>query len=439
MKQAKVVTVEEALDLIQDDMHLVTGLAAGEAQALLSRIHEIAPRIHRLQISNCLSMVDYAFMAPEYRDKFLLNSWFYSKSVNQMHLSGNATFRPNHLHYAATKLLETNHIHGYIGSCSPVDEHGYVSLSTGNTYEKRVMEAADMVILETNPHFPRTFGDVEVPLRDIDYLIEVDYPIPELPNSEPNDRDMKIGRYIAEYIHDGDTLQLGIGGIPNAVAKFLYNKKDLGIHTEMLTSEIAKLAKAGVITGTQKTLHKGKMVTTFILGDQELYDFVDNNPGVMVMSGDYTNNPYVIAQNHGQISINTTLEIDLTGQCASESIGSTQISGTGGQTDTVIGAQMSPGGKSFIALYSTFNAKNKETGEREMKSKIVPQLSPGAIVSLQRQDVDYVVTEYGVAALRGTTVRERVQRLIAIAHPDFRDQLQAEAIRLNIIGESHVF
>ena len=205
----------------------------------------------------------------------------------------------------------------------------------------------------------------------------------------------------------------------------------------MLTSEIAKLAKAGVVTGQQKSLHRGKIVTTFILGNKELYDFVNNNPAVMVMDGHYTNHPQVIAQNDKQISINSAIEVDLTGQCASESMGSTQFSGTGGQVDTVRGSQDSMGGKSFIALYSTYMAKNPETGEKEEKSKIVAQLAQGSIVSLQRNDIDYVVTEYGAVQLKGKNILERVKLLISIAHPDFREQLLQDAIDYNIIGENH--
>lgn len=418
-------------------MHIVTGLGCSEAQSMLSALHTISDRINKVRVSNCLSLVDYEFLHEEYTDKFLLASWFYSPPVRKMHKRGNATYIPNNLHFAGTKLLAANHVNVYMGSCSEVDEHGYVSLSMGNTYERQMIDAADIVILEANPNFPRTFGDVEIHHSKIDYLIEVDYQAPVLGDVEPTEKDLVIGKYIADYIEDGDSLQLGIGGIPNAVAKSLYDKKDLGIHTEMLTSEMAKLAKAGVITGDKKTLHRGKMVTTFIMGDQELYDFVDNNPSVLVLAGSYVNDPNVIGLNDNQVSINTTLEIDLTGQCASESIGTTQFSGTGGQTDTARGAQIAKNGKSFIALYSTYMAKDKETGERVEKSKIVPMLAPGSIVSLSRNDTDYVVTEYGVAHLRGKTVQERVHELIKIAHPKFRDELLEEALRLNIIGEPY--
>ena len=433
---AKYITVQEALDLVNDGDEIVTGLAASEGRDFLSQLHTIANRIeNKVQLTNCLPMVDYEFQKAEYANKFFVNGWFYSPTIRKMHKQGNASFIPNNLHLAGSRRLDYRVPRIYIGSCSAVDEHGYISLSCGNTYEKEMLEAVEITILETNPNFPRTFGDVQVHVDEIDYLIEADYQPPIIPSAEPNEKDLVIGRLIADLINDGDCIQLGIGGIPNAVAKSLYDKKDLGIHTEMLTSEMARLAKAGVITGNRKQQQIGQMTTTFILGDEELYEFVDNNPSVAVLAGSWVNNPHNIKINDNQISINTTIEVDLTGQCASESIGSFQYSGTGGQADTSRGATYSKGGKSIIALYSTANVRNKETGEREMKSKIVSQLTPGAIVSLQRQDTDYVVTEYGVAHLRGKTVAERVESLIEIAHPNFKEELRKEALEFGIIGK----
>ncbi|UUX34978.1 acetyl-CoA hydrolase/transferase family protein [Fundicoccus culcitae] len=437
MTEINYITVQEGLDKIKDGMHVVTGLGCSEAQAMLTQIHTISDRINQIRISNCLSMVDYEFMHEEYSGKFLLASWFYSRGIQGMHDRGDATFIPNNLHLAGEHFLATNTPDIYIGACSSIDKHGYVSLSTGNTYERKMMDAADIVILETNPNYPRTFGDVQVHYSEVDFFIQADHKVPELPVVEPKEKDEIIGKYIADFINDGDCIQLGIGGIPNAVAKSLYGKKDLGVHTEMLTAEVAKLAKAGVITGKNKQSEKGKIVTTFIMGDQELYDFVDDNPAVMVLDGNYVNNPYNIAKNDNQVSINTTLEVDLTGQCASESIGSRQFSGTGGQVDTVRGANYSKGGRSFIALYSTYMKKDPVTGERVETSKIVSQLTPGAAVTLQRNDVDYLVTEYGVAHLKGKNSFERIKSIINIAHPKFRDELLQQAIDIGLIGEHH--
>ncbi|HBP26096.1 MAG TPA: 4-hydroxybutyrate--acetyl-CoA CoA transferase, partial [Acholeplasmatales bacterium] len=367
--------------------------------------------------------------------KFNLDGWFYTNVLRKAHEHGNISFIPNCLHYAGNKRLYHVHPNIFITSTTMPDEHGFVSLSLSNVYEKEIMKQADLVVFETNKHFPRTLGDVEVHVSDVDYLVEVDYPAPTIPSEEPNEKDFLIGRQIADRINDGDTIQLGIGGMPNAVAKSLYGKKDLGIHTEMLTSEMVNLIKAGVINGKRKTLNNGKHVACFALGDQALYDFIDNNPSVAIMRGSYVNDPYVIGQNDNQVSINATIEIDLTGQCASESIGTRQFSGTGGQSDTAIGAQNSKNGRSFIALYSTAMVRNPITGLKEEKSKIVSTLTPGAAVSLSRNDVDYVVTEYGIVQLRGTNIRERAQMLISIAHPKFREQLTKEAVECGYLHE----
>ena len=431
----KIITVEEALSHIHSNDVVVSGLAAAEPKAILEKLHTIYDRVENVQVSTCLPicLADY-FMNEDYRDHFKMNGWFYTGPLRKMHKHGRISYIPNHLHLAATKRLAFEKPNVYIGNATPPDKHGFVSLSLSNVYEKRMIEAADLVILEINKKLPRTFGDVEVHVRDIDYMVEVDYDIPTGPDIEPNEKDLAIGKLVAEYIQDGDCIQLGIGGIPNAVTASLYGKKDLGVHTEMMTSGMVDLVEAGVITGKKKNLNQGKIVCAFAYGNQKLYDFLDNNPSVMIMDGHWTNDPCVIGENDNQVSINTAIEIDLTGQCASESMGHVQFSGTGGQADTAIGAQRSKNGRSFITLYSTANIRNKETGDRKMISKIVPFLKPGAGVTLSRNDVDFVVTEYGVAALRGTDIRERVLRLIAIAHPDFRAELAERALEYHYIA-----
>lgn len=429
----KLITVEEALSKVKTGDQIVTGLGSAEARLFMLNLHTIADRVNNVTITNCLPMCDAPFIKEEYKNSFNVDGWFYSPALRKAHKNGNISFIPNHLHLAGSKRLHHVTPDLYVGACSMPDKHGYVSLSLSNTYEKMTIDQAKLVILEINPNMPYTYGDVELHINKIDYLIEADYPVPVLPEVQSNEKDEKIGQYIASYIQDGDCIQLGIGGIPNAVANYLHDKKDLGVHTEMLTTGLMRLAKMGVITGEKKTLHRGKMVATFALGTQELYDYLDHNPAILILDGGYVNDPAVIGLNDHQISINTTLEIDLTGQCCSESIGSLQFSGTGGQADTAIGAQNSKEGKSFIALYSTAMVKNPLTGEREEVSKIVPQLKPGAAVTLSRNDVDFVVTEYGVAALRGTNIRERVYRLIAIAHPDYREDLLKQAKDLGIL------
>lgn len=430
----KYVTVQEALEVVRSGDYIVTGLGAAEGKEFMTHLHTIADRVKDVTVSNCLPMGAYEFMInPAYKESFTTESWFYTPALRKAQVNGNVSFIYNHLHLAAFKRLCHRTPDIYVGICSMPDKHGYVSLSLSNTYEMPMIKAAKTVILECNPNAPRTFGDVQLHVNDIDYLVKCDYPMPELADAEPNEKDMTIGKYIADMIHDGDCIQLGIGGIPNAVAASLMDKKDLGVHTEMLTTGMMKLAKAGVITGKCKQNNPGKMVAVFAMGTKELYDFIDDNPAVAIMDGAYVNDPYTIAQNDNQISINSTIEIDLFGQCCSESIGPVQFSGTGGQADTAIGAQMSKNGRSIIALYSTAMVKNKATGERVETSKIVSTLKPGAAVSLSRNDVDWLVTEYGAVSLRGTSMAERARRIISVAHPDFRDQLTQEAIALGIL------
>ncbi len=430
----KVISVSQALELVQSDDYIVTGLGASQAYDFLSQLHTVAPRAKNIMVTNCLPMTNFEFFNnDEYKDYFKVASWFYTAALRARQAAGVASFIPNHLHLAASKRLKARKPNIYVGAASMPDRHGFVSLSLSNTFEKEYIAAADISILEINPNMPRTFGDVQVHVSQVDYFVESNYKPPVLPDGEITDKDKVIGRLIADYINDGDCIQLGIGGIPNAVADALADKKHLGVHTEMLTSGMAKLAKQGVIDCSKKNFYPGKIISTFILGTEELYDFVDDNTFVSVLEGSYTNDPYIIGQNDNQVSINTTIEVDVTGQCCSESIGSRHFSGTGGQADTAVGAQISKNGRSFIALYSTAMVKNKETGEREEISKIVTQLKPGAAVSLSRNDVDYVVTEYGVAALRGTSISERVDALACIAHPKFREQLKFEAKNCGII------
>ncbi len=434
MKTPKKITAKEAINLVKSHDNIVIGMAGAEPQAFLKILHERANEVENVKVTNCLPFENAEFFVnPSYKSSFSVDSWFYGASLRKAHENGNISFIPNHLHLAGRKRFEHVKPTIFVGTATPPDKHGYLSLSLSNVYEKEAIELADIVILEVSPHFPRTFGDLEVHESHVDYMIEVDYYPPILPDQEPNEKDLKIGGFIAEKIKNGSTLQLGIGGIPNAVAHALLHKKDLGIHTEMFTTGLMHLVKSGAANGSKKKTHKGKHVCCFALGTQELYDFIDNNPSVQVLNGHYVNDPAIIGLNDNQVSINTTIEIDLTGQCASESIGHKQFSGTGGQADTAIGAQISKGGMSFITLYSTASVKNPETGIREEISKIVPFLKPGAAVTLSRADVDYVVTEYGCVSLRGTTVRERVELLISIAHPKFRDELRAEAIKLGYI------
>lgn len=430
---SKVRDMDGILDLFKSGDFIVSGLGGSESVPIMSHLHELKARgIKDCQLSNTLPMGDYEiFKNPELSDVVRVNGWFYTAPLRKYHSKGHLSFQPQHLHRALDKRLVAMNDRRkvLVTTASPMDRHGYFSLSIGNTYELQLIRSGEVtVILEVSPNFPRTFGDNAVHLRDVSAILETDRSLPELPTGDMSESDLKIGSYISELIEDGSTIQLGIGGIPNAVAKSLMKKKDLGIHTEMFTEGMIDLLESGAVSNKCKTLYPDKTICTFALGSERLYKYLDNNPSVWFMPGRWTNDPYVIGQNHKMVSINTTIEIDLTGQCSSESIGYRQFSGTGGQADTAIGAQLSENGKSFIALYSTAMVKD-ENGDRKMVSKIVPVLKEGAVVSLSRNDVDYVVTEYGVAHLRGQSIGERAKRLMAIAHPDFRESIQQDIIK----------
>jgi acyl-CoA hydrolase len=430
----KYITAEEAVQLVKSNDHVVVGMTAAEPQNFMKILHTVADRVKNVVVSNCLPILEAEFFTnPAYKDSFKVAGWFYTATLRKYHKNGNISFIPNHLHLAGKKRFEHMKPNIFVTAASLPDENGYISLSIQNVYERDAIDLADIVIVEVNPNFPRTFGDNQVHIDEVDYIIEANYPVPTIINAEPNEKDMLIGEEIAKHIPDGATIQLGIGGIPNAVAYFLKDKKDLGIHTEMFTNGMMDLIKDGIVTGKKKNYMPGKHVCAFAFGSEELYKFLDNNPDVYFMRGIEANDPHVVGLNDNQISINTTLEVDLTGQVASESIGHVQFSGTGGQSDTAVGAQNAKNGKSFIALYSTAMVRNKQTGEKEEISKIVTTLKPGAAVTLSRNDVDYVVTEYGCVSLRGTTIEERVRLLISIAHPKFRDQLTEEAKALEWI------
>ena len=424
---AKIITIKDALTLINANDEVVLGMAGAEPQDMIQHLHELRKQGKTPTITNCLPMTPASYISGNQDEVLAINSWFFGSSLRKSFHEGRISFIPNHLHLAGKRRFETHPVDVYIGAATPPDEEGFVSLSLSNVYEKQAIKKATISILEINPNMPRTHGDLKIHQDEIDYFIESTYTPPILEDQAPNDKDLIIGKYIADKIDDGACLQLGIGGIPNAVAHALLDKKDLGIHTEMFTTGLMHLIKSGAANGKRKQTHPHKHVCCFALGTQELYDFLHNNDDVEIRDGNYVNDPYIIGLNDNQVSINTTIEIDLSGQCASESIGIKHFSGTGGQTDTAVGAQRSKNGKSFITLYSTAMVKVPGQEERKMISKIVPTLKEGAAVTLSRNDVDYVVTEYGIAHLRGATLKERAYRLIQIAHPDFRDDLMKHA------------
>ena len=430
--RSKCVSVQQALSLVKNGHVITVGMAGAEPYEFLMQLHTIADRVEDVTITNSLPTIqgEYLTNFMQYQKAFKIDSWFYSGQLRALQHTGRISFIPNCLHFAGFKRNCAVHTNIFISSASMPDEDGYIALSCSNVYEMLIAKSADIVILEISPNIPRTTGDHKLHISEVDYLIESDYYLPTIPDAAPNEKDREIGRHIAALINDGDCIQIGIGGIPNAVCEFLSEKCDLGVHTEMMTTGIMRLMQRGVVNNSKKQMDVGKTVCCFALGSQELYNFMHNNPDVEIKAGSWVNDPAVISKNDNQVSINTSLEIDLTGQCCSESLGHLQFSGTGGQSDTATGAQKSRNGRSFIALYSTALVKNKETGEREELSKIVPLLKPGAAVSLSRNDVDYVVTEYGAVRLRGLNIAERVEKFISIAHPKFREELREKAKEL---------
>ncbi len=308
---------------------------------------------------------------------------------------------------------------------APMDEHGYFSLSLGVDYTWEAMKKAKKIIVEVNQQAPRCHGNCQVHISQVTHVVECPNAIPELQSAPLTEIDMAIGAHVSELIEDGSTLQIGFGGVPNAVCKALVSKKDLGIHTEMVTEGIMELAECGAVNNSQKTWNRGKLIGTFAWGTQRLYQFMNGNPMVEMHPVDYTNNPYNIAKHDKMVAINSTIEVDLLGQCCSESMGPKQWSGTGGQVDFFRGANLSRGGKGFVTMPST--------AKRSAVSRIVPTLTLGAVVTTSKNDVDHVVTEYGVAKLRGKSIRERAKALINISHPDFREELRQDAKKMNLI------
>lgn len=426
--QRKLVDIDKVLSLVQSNQTIVVGMTPMEPKLFLRNLHRVADRVENVTVFTCLNMESYPFyMKEEYGKSFQNASWYFGASNREAvkNKYGTVSYVPNNLHQAATNLLDSREVDIFVGVASPMDKNGFLTLSASVVYEKDVVERAKKIVLEVNPKAPRTHGDTHIHISDVDYVVEVDYDLPEAELVEPTEVESKIAQYVSELVEDGSTIQIGIGGIPNAVAKLLSNKKDLGVHTEMFTESMIDLFEMGVITNKKKTLWKGKFVCAFAFGTKRLYNFVDDNPSVMFLRGRYVNDPYVIAQNEKMVSINTALMVDLTGNVCSEALGTQHYSGTGGQLDTHRGAVKSKNGKGIIALRST--AKNGSV------STIVPLLPQGSPITVPRQELDYVVTEWGIAHVRGKTVRERTLELISIAHPDFREMLRFEAKKLGLI------
>ena len=352
-------------------------------------------------------------------------SWFSSGGARKAINEGRADFIPNYYRDIPRHIRANYRYDAFCISVSPMDSHGYFSLGATCSYSPAMIEKADRIYVEVNACQPRAVCGAQLHISQVDAVIEHDQELPVLAAPQLDELSLTIGGYIAERIPDGACIQLGIGAIPDAVGAALKTKHDLGIHTEMFTDSMVELIECGAVNNSKKQIHRGQSVTTFAFGSKRMYDYIDDNPGIAIMPVDYVNDPNVICLNDNMISINAALEVDLWGQVCAESVGTRHMSGSGGQIDYVRGACQSKGGKSFIAFTST--AKGGTI------SKIKSILTPGAVVTTSKNDVDYIVTEYGVAHLRGESLGSRARQLIAIAHPDFRDELRFEAKKRGIL------
>ncbi|NPV26230.1 MAG: acetyl-CoA hydrolase/transferase family protein [Firmicutes bacterium] len=415
--QQRLVTAAEAVKVVQSGDRIVLGHACGEPQLLPTALVERAIELQDVEIVHMVAMGQALYCAPGMERHFRHNSLFVGGSTRAAINEGRGDYTPCFFSEVPRLFREkVLPVDVAMIQVSPPDKFGFCSLGVSVDYTKPLVDCAATVLAEVNPNMPRTLGDSFVHVTEIDYFVPSEQPLIELPRPNIGPVEEAIGRHIAGLVEDGSTLQLGIGGIPDAVLMFLKDKHDLGIHSEMFSDGVVELIEAGVVNCRKKTLHPGKAVVTFLMGTRKLYDFVHQNPMVAMYPVDYVNDPFVISQNDKMVAINSALQVDLMGQVCADTIGPRQYSGVGGQIDFVRGAARSKGGKSIIALPST------AAGGKV--SRIVTQLDAGAAVTTSRNDVHYVVTEYGVADLRGKTLRERAEALISIAHPDFREELR---------------
>ncbi len=435
----KLTNAAEAVKAIKSGNRVVIGHAYGQPQHLVNAMIANKDAYENVEIVHMVSLSPAPYCGREMQKNFIHNSFFVGVNSREAVNEERAKYTPCFFHelpqWFTNGILPVD-----VTMCqlSPPDDEGYCSFGISVDYTKPAAEASKIVIAQINEQMPKTRGDAFIHVSKLDYIIEHNEPLLELGREKTGTTgaekeqyvakitaEMDIGRYCAELIEDGACLQLGIGAIPDAVLPFLEEKKDLGIHTEMFADGVVDLVQKGVINGTRKQINRGKLVANFLMGTRKLYDFVHDNPVVEMHPVNYTNDPCIIGQNDNVVSINSCLQVDLLGQVASDTIGTTQFSGVGGQVDFIRGAARSKGGKSILAIPSTAG------GGRY--SRIVPTLEHGAVVTVSRYDVQYIVTEYGVANLRGKSVKERAKELIAIANPNFRKILNKELDKIHIL------
>jgi acyl-CoA hydrolase len=417
----KTVTPDEAVKVIKSGDHVHLSSVASAPQCLIEAMcrRGDAGELKDVHIHHLHTEGPAPYTEPRYEGVFQHDAFFVGGNVRKNVQAGYADYIP-------IFLSETQRLYreGYI-KCNvamiqvcPPDQHGFVSLGTSVDATLAAIETADYVIAVVNKNVPRAFGDALIPMSMIDIFVEDDTPLEPAHFSEPNEIEIAIGKNCAELIEDGACLQMGIGAIPNAVLAQLGNHKNLGIHTEMFADGVLQLVEKGVINGANKKLDKGQMVSTFLMGSQQVYDFIDNNPMVKMMDVGYTNDPFIICQNDKVTAINSALQVDLTGQVCADSLGTKFYSGVGGQLDFVYGASRSKGGKSIIAMPSVTN---------KGVSKIANVLNSGAGVVTTRNHMHWFVTEYGAVNLYGKTLQERAKLIISVAHPDHREELERQA------------
>jgi acetyl-CoA hydrolase len=429
--QSRVCTPDEAVRAVQSGNRIFLTGNVSVPKTVLAALVRRAPELTNVEICQALTVGPADYVAPAMEGHLRVNTMFISANVRRAVQEGRADFTPVLLSEFPLLFkngnlpLDVAMIH-----VSPPDEHGFCSLGVEVGLTKSAAESARIIIAEVNEQMPRTLGDSFIHVSRLHHIIPVNYPISELLMAEEGDPVIieKIAGCIADLIPDGATMQMGIGAIPDAVLKYLFHKKDLGIHTELFAEGVIDLVEAGVLTNARKSIHTGKIVAGFILGTQRLYNWVDDNPLIELHRTEYVNDPFVIAQNDRMVAINSAIEVDLTGQVCADSIGPKLYSGVGGQLDFIYGASRSKGGVPIIAMPSTSVLR-----DGTVLSKITPMLKQGAGVVTTRNHVRFVVTEFGVAELYSKTIRQRAQALINIAHPDFRDELTRQAKALNYL------
>ena len=428
MYQEKLTTPDKIARQVQSGWLLGMDTATSQTPAIMTAIAEYirSSDITGVKVQALLDAYPFEFYTdPTLAGKMTGYSWFSSSAARKAVNAGYADIIPAYYRDFPTRIRTEYDYDAVCVEVAPMDRHGYFSLALNGSYIDAMLDKTKRIFLEVNDRQPRGLCGSLIHISQVDAIVEYNHDLPVLPPVQLDEVSKTIGGLIAERIPDGACLQLGSGAIPDATGMALKSKHDLGIHTEMFTDSMVELIECGAVNNSKKQIHRGKTVTTFAFGSQRIYDYIDDNPAVEILPVEYVNDPDVICQNDNMISINAAVEVDLFGQVCAESVGTKHMSGSGGQIDYVRGACQSRGGKSFIAFTST--AKGGTI------SKIKPILTPGAVVTTSKNDVDYIVTEYGVAHLRGRSLGERARQLIAIAHPDFRDELTFEAKKRGIM------